>query len=56
MYLQQSWKYQLPEKVCDIINSGSQVSGGATCYLFAILNRWNFYDIHIKPYIFCMLR
>jgi hypothetical protein len=26
------------------------------CYLFAFLNRWNFYDIHLKSNIFGKLR
>ena len=30
VYLQQSWKYQWPEKVCDIIIHGSLISGVAT--------------------------
>ena len=36
-YLQRSWKYQWPLKSCDIIIPGSQVSGGAICYLCILL-------------------
>jgi len=34
------------KKIADIIYSGFLAAGDAFCYLFAILKRWNFYDIH----------
>jgi hypothetical protein len=32
MYLQQRWKYQCPEKTCDMIIFSAQGRGVAICY------------------------
>jgi len=34
MLLQQIWKYQWPQNICDIIIHGTLVAGGDSCYLF----------------------
>ena len=48
-------KISVSSKYCDIITHGSLAAGGDSCYLFAILKRWNFCDIHLKSNIFSEL-
>ena len=49
--LQQSWKYQCPQNICDIIIHDSLIAGGDSCYVSNDLLTWKIlrYTKHSAP-------